>query len=517
VLSGIPDPNAMYVLMASDLTPRIFRVILVREVDTTSFEVTALEHDSTKFARVEQGISLPRAPVTLLPAGALKPPSAPAFQEYTYKLGSSPRSGVLVSWTPAPDPRVADYLVEVMKPGATTFDAPVVSVNPTFDYQDTVAGTYVFRIRARESGPGRISNAVSISANLVALGSPLPNVSLISTQFIAGHTNLIWPAVSDSREPDYEIRKGPSFASAQVLGRTPLTKYPAEGDGTYWVTAHFRTAQGVDIYSAAPATTVLSGSVKFDNIITAFDEVALGWPGTYSNLALTSLGLQLNGADNILTKPNVLALASYLWSSGVASSGIYTPPTPAQEVNIGRVDVITVAADVTGRGISVNDNILGVADLLGVVDLLGDGNGVFVRVTPQIRLAQADHVFGAWQDYRMGDYRCQYIQHRLVLSTLDNQIVGVATAYKLTIDVPDLEQSAVAVSILSGGSTITYPKPFNGGQGGASKPTLLIQVENALEGDRVVRASETLTSFAVQVTNGGVGVARTITWKATGF
>ncbi|NDV19992.1 host specificity protein J, partial [Pseudodesulfovibrio sp. JC047] len=81
-LPQIPKSGAMWVVSATNVEPRVFRVLSNREADLHKYEISAIERDDTKFARVEQNIKFDPKPTSLIPSGPIPKPTAPAIDEY---------------------------------------------------------------------------------------------------------------------------------------------------------------------------------------------------------------------------------------------------------------------------------------------------------------------------------------------------------------------------------------------------------------------------------------------------
>jgi hypothetical protein len=135
----------------------------------------------------------------------------------------------------------------------------------------------------------------------------------------------------------------------------------------------------------------------------------------------------------------------------------------------------------------------------------------------QVRVAQADAVYGAWQNYLPGAYTGQYFDARIVLTSSDPQVTPHLSGFIFSVDVPDREDSGVNVAIAAGGTTITYSTPFNGGPGAATTPLVHVTIKNAQAGDLGVLSGESVNGFTYQVMNGGSGVARNVNWSADGY
>lgn len=345
-----------------------------------------------------------------------------------------------------------------------------------------------------------------------AFNTDLPDVENLTTNYIANVAQLHWDAVTDFRAPiDYEVRSGGTWETAQVLGTTPLTSFAAVGDGTYWVSAHYLSPAGVNVYSAIPQELVIAGSIFSQNVLASWDERATGWTGNFGGGAML-LGsvVELGGGGNILTLADFLAASDIIWYGGVSSSGSYTLPA-AHHTNAGRVALCNVAMRIDGAGLDIHASILPVVDFLGISDLLGVSLGALVTFQPQIRTAGADAIFGAWENFSLGGYNAQYFDARVNLSTSSSEITPVMSNFVVTVDVPDRIDTATAVVIAAGGANVVYSAPFN------INPNVQITILSAQAGDQISLTNSVAAGFSVQLLNAGNGVQRSINWFAQGY
>jgi len=351
-----------------------------------------------------------------------------------------------------------------------------------------------------------------------ALNSPLPNVSNVITNFVSGLTQITWTAVSDFRQStiDYEVRIGPTWASAQVLGRTPTTNFTAVGDGTYWISAHYLAASSTNVYSATPQSIVIAGATLTKNVIQSFSESGTGWTGTMSSsLNVVNSELLLQGAGNILTEPSFLTVTDVIWYGGVSPSGEYDLPA-IHAVNIGRVAPCNILMSYTARGQSIHDNVLTITDFLNVTDLFSSALGANVNIQPQIATAPASGVYGAWQNFVPGAYNAQYFKARVLIASSNPQVIAVLSDLKFAVDVPDrLDAYTVTTSAVA--TVVTFTSQFNGGPGSSSVPYVQATILNAQAGDDCQITSITKTSCTVQVTNSGALVVRNVNLQIQGY
>ena len=359
----------------------------------------------------------------------------------------------------------------------------ILPINGTLIGESFVATTFIFGQQSTQK-PADIDNIITLYDG--ALG---------------GRIILNWVAIVDFRQPNilYEIRLGATWESGKVLGRTPLTQFTAQGDGKYWVAAVYVNS-GVSIYSETPTSVDVIGSTIQKNVVATYDESIL-WDGTVAG-------------DAEITSSGVLQLAT-LDGEVVGTSGSYTIPD-THIVDAGKVTPCNISITINGGGVSVDDNILEVTNVLLASDVLNSALGVQITIQAQIAIAGAGGVFGAWQNFLPGFYNGRYFKARVLISTSDLSINAVVTDFIFTVDVPDRVDTGQVTTNIAG-STVTYVAPFIGGATGMTVPAVQLTIVNAQAGDDIILTNETLSGFDVQILNGGTGVVRTVNWLAQGY
>lgn len=369
-------------------------------------------------------------------------------------------------------------------------------------------------------GQQSLDQAVAYSYTIrgSALAEDPADVTGLASTYIAGLSQLIWSAVTDPRAIDYEVRLGTSWDDGQVIGRTALTQTPILGDGTYWVAAHFKVPNGPDVYSVAPTKIIVSGTVLTSNVIATYQASADGWSGTKSNTAVIGTALTLAAAGDILASADVTAIPDIRYLGGVVASGSYAIPASAR-VTLSRIAACNVVIKLgAALGYDINTvDIRNVADITQIGDVLGVDLGNRVAVQPQIRLSQDGVTWGNWQNWTMGSYAAMAFDAQVLIATSDPTVAGVLTDFSFAVDVPDRVDTGTDVAVPATGLTVTFSAPFNGGPSGAAVPNLLVTIHGAQSGDQAVTSARSLSGFTVQITNGGVGVARTVDWQAQGY
>ena len=347
-----------------------------------------------------------------------------------------------------------------------------------------------------------------INVRVTGLRSPLPAVAGLTNLFRDGLTVLRWVPVSDPRNPDYEVRIGPDWDNARTVAISSDRESLTFGNGLYWVAARF-VGRGYTVYGPADSL-LISGSVLTRNVLVTVDEHP-SWDGTVSDGAVIDVGeLTLAGSSDLLAETDILAITDLFSFGGQQTYGVYQTNS-GNVVDIGYVAPVRISFDLSEFSIDILDDFLAYENVLSEPDILVASNRQFYSVTPQIRFAGDDMVFGAWVDYLPGLINARYFDVRLVLETQLTNIIPYVDQFSWTIDVPDLVQKAEKVVVPDTGLTITYATSYN------VEPNVQIAVFDAIDGDRYVLNNSDENGFDIQIFNGSTPVERTINWISQGY
>jgi len=361
----------------------------------------------------------------------------------------------------------------------------------------------------------------------VALSSPLPDVTSLTTAYVGNVTELDWTEVEDFRPVMYEVRYAASGATspigAQVLGRVAHPPFTIGADGTYFVAAMSQPIAGLTVYSAQWESITVAGATLNRNIVASYEEDP-SWSGTLGGSAALSGSTVVIVNGDFLGTSNFLGLTDFLHLGSFEGSGTYTVPS-GHEIDVQRVAACVVSISWSAIGQQQQQpSFLGVSDFLGMTDMLGNAASANVDVYPQIQLSQDGVTWGSWQDYQPGIYSARKFNARMQISSSDPQTEAILESMKFTVDAPDRIDDYIGFSCAAGGSTLTFTPngsgsaaPFNGGPGGASLPQLQVTILGEVAGDIVVLSGESLSQVTIQIKNGGTGVARTLNVLAKGY
>ena len=481
-LSQTPDKGALWSITATNVTPRLFRILSNRETAPHKYEIAGIERDPGKFARVEQGIQLDALGVSLIPTGKPPVPTNLLVDEFLYTSGESFMPGTIFSWSHADDGRVVRYDVQIKRPDGE-WESHSTVATPSVVITNTTAGTYSFRVRSL-TRLGSSSKWLTME-NKILLGLNQPPNDVTGLVFVV-QTNggvIAWDAVEDWRSVQYEARKGLAWDTGQVIGVTSELSMDTAGDGTYQVRAKVGNA-----YSDNSALVVVDGGTIVANVIASHDEDAEGWPG-------------ILGGDAVINNGDITL-------SGSTGEGSYQIPT-AHIISLSATALCNVQFDYTLYGSGADDDVYAITDIYGISDIYGD-YGQYVSATPQIRLYN-NAAWGEWQRFVPGRYAAEKYDFRILLSSSQADVAPLLTEMKVAVDVPDRVESKNGLSIGTGGESVAFGSDFN------AAPSVVGSIVSALGGEDIVFENITASGFDVSVTSGGVNVARIINFVAQGY
>lgn len=148
-----PVAAAVWVLSASDVAPRPFRVLANTEKDDHIFEITALQKHVPKYEFVDHSARFD-AP-SYREERELTPPTNLRAREYSYFINGVPKVGITVSWEGDPKNLASVFRVEIESPNdQDRFTYPRVS-GYSVDIEDVVPGVYTIRVYTLGVSNGR--------------------------------------------------------------------------------------------------------------------------------------------------------------------------------------------------------------------------------------------------------------------------------------------------------------------------------------------------------------------------
>lgn len=417
---------------------------------------------------------------------------------------------------------VSEDLIEVTAYWASSVNNATNTVNysingvaqPAFD---TIDRKYTFTARTYDVieftvTPKTITNSGTPRTetyDVIGLTLPMPTITGLTQVYRDNLTVLDWNDAVDIRPIQYEVRIGSSWVNSRTIAVTNSSELYSFGNGTYFVAARFATAWGLLVYGTADTVTV-TGATIVRNLLDTTNEHP-SWTGDVTGSAVV-LGNQLTLAStgDILGEADIFALDDVLWHGTTATYGTYETNS-SNIIDIGYPTTVKIDFEIDYYAFNFQENVLALEDVLSEADMLNDSNRQYFKVTPQIRFAGDDAVYGSWVNYTRGLVNARYFDVRLVLETTNPLIVPFVDEFTWSVDVPDLVQKGESVTTSIAGSTITYAKDFH------AVPNVQITIMDALDGDWIELTNSTASSFDVTIYNGAVAVSREINWISQGY
>lgn len=501
-----PVPNHMWVLSSGAIEPQPYRVIKITETEKHNFEITALVHDPNKYARVERDIILQPASYSLLPTGPLAAPQSLTARGYIYQNGAVPLVAGLYSWTPAADPRVMRYEINISLPPdpeedeLPTDDVPYTIFDTVSDVSYTVndvpPGYTTFRVRSMD-GAGRKSAWATAEIRIAPLSERPADVGNFRVSVLGDTATLRWDTgieydISYWRIKFAPVTSGASWESSgdlepSVTGNS--FQVPAMV-GTYLIKAY--DILGNDSQNAATVVN-LAGGLNYFNVVETIDEAPA-----------------FSGAKNDVVYDAGL---SGLTLDGAAVSGTYNFAT---DIDLGAVFTSRVSLAMTAGGINTATDLFSVADIFALEDIFMSGAGSWT-VDVQMRRTPDDPSVGPtwtdWESLIIGDYSFRAAQFRVVLTSLAEGVTPLITALAVGIDMPDRPEGGLNISVPDTGLTIAFSPPME------SLKALSVTITDGATGDYVEIASQDENGFTLFVRDSSAAAigTRHINYAAEGW
>ena len=274
--SSVPQVDAIWMLASSIIEPQLFRVVSVAERDPGVHEVTALAHNPSKYAAIEEGLALQPRSITVL-SDIPPPPTGLAMQESLYRVKDQAQVLVQVSWTEVQT--AIAYRLSYRVAGGNFVSLPLTSANYA-EIRDAQEGHYEFSLRAIS-----ITRKESIPATLSAtvLGKTLPpsDVTGFTVQRRVSDLMIAWDELQDADLSGYEVRVGTGWDDAQLVAKTSGTQMLHDQSAAGQYPYHIRAIDTSGNYSAHVTTFVLNllapSTVRQFDVVQSANRLEFRW------------------------------------------------------------------------------------------------------------------------------------------------------------------------------------------------------------------------------------------------
>ena len=533
--SAVPNANSVWMLESPTLQSSLWRVLAIEEQDGINYAVTALAHNPSKYAYIENGDPLQQRDITNLNQ---IPPSPEALAlntsngaEQQYVLNGRVAVRITFSWKPVTGIKYYRVKYRHEDDNFTT----VQSQGPVFNIEDVKPGVYEIQVSSISASGILFSEPAIAQYTVQGIGAAPSNVTGLSLTAISEtQAILTWDEATDLdvrvggrviiRHDPRSAAQAEWGASNQVVdgvAGTSTQKQVPLIPGTYLV--KFEDYTGARSVNAAMLYVNLPqyqarlhlGLYVAENYVLDYYAGGVRWR---DDLRPTPFdGDKLNVAyDNaetaLLLAPDLYVAADYAEEYYVlgGQAGEYTF---AETLDMGAVYDVFFYRNILSRTISSGtlfDSTSGLFDSqVGLFDGVSEDVS---NVTVYIRTTNDDPSgspsWGNWNELVHSTIRGRGFQCKAVLTIASQQA-------KLAVEelgvIPYLQQRSEVSVAPTQDSAITYPAAFY------DMSAVSITPLNMQSGESYVISAASSTGFTVDFTSNGLPILKAYNYAATGY
>jgi predicted phage tail protein len=511
-----PALHSVWGVNASNLAPREFYVVAKKEKtdqEKFQYEISAIEYDRTKYDRIEQGIVTGKTPTTLIGQQVYLHSNLKGVGFFE-NLDDVRVKRLLLTWTASPDRRITRYAVYYKLPSDENYTYVGETASSVYDLAivDNLLDIRVDAIQATASenrAVGSVLATIDFAENNLAPA----NVQNFNYKIVGADLIFTWDAVLDNDLDGYEIRYTPNKTST-AWDLTPFLTFTSNTtltipyqDGTFFIKAK-------DFYGAysvidASRVTFTTPDINI-NVIETIDE--------HPTFAGTKTGCIVIPDGLVIDDPLVTDTAYYEFDNSIDLGDVYVSRlTSLVDFIMGDTAswvsfMPNVSLEPTMATVD-SDTIADVVDFASLTSVLDVGFIEYTQGMLELQVATSnDNVsFGAWSTLNAGDYEARAFRFRLVMRSFLQSKIPTVTTLSVTCDMPDRLESANAVNLPTGTSTVTFSVPFK------ARPNIQVTPLNFSANEYLEITNVTSSSFNVYVHHGSGSHTHLVDWLARGY
>ncbi len=331
--SMAPQVGAIWVLSFTLVEAQLFRVVQVAESEPGIHEITALAHNPSKYAAIEQGLALQPRAITVLSTT----PAAPTgltVTESLYRVKDQALVLIQLGWEQVFG--ALEYQVTYRVNGGNTVTLPKVS-STYLEIRNAESGDYVFTVRA-VGVSGKLGNSASLSQSILGKLQPPDDVQDFVVLRRTTDLLLSWSANTDADLSGYEVRVGTGWDSGVMVGQTAGTQLVHDQSESGQYNYHIRAFDTSGKYSQHVTTFQLTllapSSVRQFDVVQSANRLEFRWlPNPEPEVV--AYELREGGAwdtsifiaevkSSSFTLPSGFDGERKFWIKAIASPGIYS-------------------------------------------------------------------------------------------------------------------------------------------------------------------------------------------------
>lgn len=468
-LTTMPVDNAMWLVSEENLVPILARVVSVAQgTEPGMFEITAIEHNPSKYDAIEQGLTLQERPTSILDANFVQIPTNLSVSESIYKAAPGVIANkIFISWFS--DSTVFEVTYQNISPENLSNPVKVRVENAlSMEILNAQLGAYYITITGINP-LGKRSTTVTYTYQCVGKQTAPTSIASFSANPSKQDISLEWSLINDIDLKNYEIRQcatpGQAWDNAKTILQTTSGTYalnPLTAGAYEWIVRALDTSGHYSANDArasltvtAPNTPVVSGNITQDVL-------KLTWTDATSMFAVASYEVRVGpnwASGSVVGHVNAQTLTLPVTWSGQQTFWVQATDIAGNQSAPGSVVATIQAPSLTGVTVNVAADRYrlswtGVPTSLSIVEYeirISDVNSTWASAT-----YVADVSATAWE--AKIDWAGQKKLYVAALDAAGNQSAPVSTI--LTISAPVAPTISAAISGTN--LTLSWPTPAQG-------------------------------------------------------
>ena len=522
-----PNQHAPFILETSNLQTSTWRVVSVKENEDKTFAITALSHNSDKYAFVEDGTTMPTRTINTLTT-ILNKPEGLIVSEKIVEINNKAVSKLILDWQ--------------TQSGATKYEVQYKYENGDFKKIETLssdaeifntdAGEYEIRVFSFNALGQPSREPATKTFNAVGKTLPPSDITNLTYEVVDDkNIKLRWDAVADA-----DVRAG---------GRIHIRHSPkTDGTGTFQdatdLVFGLSGASTEKVVSLLEGEYILKAQDDGDRFSTGETSIVIDLPESQPKLLVqarredqdspafqgskTNVGydagsntISLAGTGNFDDSTDIDSENSIDDIGGVSSTGTYLFN---ETLDLGAVFTLDLRKLLQSDSVYSADLFDSIVDL----DLRQDFDGtasVDTNAELFVQFSQDGTTYNNFQKFANGEFKGRTFKFKTVLTTNDtNQDIRVS---QLGYFAEFKQRTEVGSQTSSGNTQVNYDHTFFTGTSallGANSnlPSIGITAFDMQSGDFYEITNRTGDGFQIHFKNSsGASVARNFNYSAVGF
>lgn len=241
-----PEPEAIWGIEADDLAIQLYRVISIEDNNDNTFNISCIEHDPDKYARIDTGAKIDERPITVIPPGVQAPPANIQITSHSVINQGIAITTLHASWDATAN--AVAYEAEWRKDNGNWISMPRSSVT-SFDVAGIYAGRYLVRVRAINASDISSAWATSLEVHLKGKeGAPPKPLNFKADPLVFGIA-LSWlfpQGAEDTLKTEIQYNTAPTEEGVMLLSDIPYPQRSYQQMGLSAGQSFFYRARLVD-------------------------------------------------------------------------------------------------------------------------------------------------------------------------------------------------------------------------------------------------------------------------------